>query len=204
MLGRKSTRNVRYHSKFLGTHRINRGLGGKPAVQYYTHWTSDRRSWEHEVELEQYGDVVLNYWHEQTELVSGGNTLYRRYRVNQARRLTAHKKEERYVAKEYKLCCETRGRPMIGTLDMIGSFIYYKTMRTGWQFAKVTQVSVVEGTDKMLHTIKLLDIGSSINVELEERKLTTDQEMQEPGTWCWHAHATNDNEKTCTLDLEYL
>ena len=81
--------------------------------------------------------------------------------MNQAKRLIANEKEERYVAKDYKLCCETRGRPKIGTLEMIGSFIYYKTMRTGWQFAKVTQVSVVEGTDQMLHTLKLLAVGGA-------------------------------------------
>ena len=37
---------------------------------------------------------------------------------------------------------------------------------------------------------KLLDIGRSINVELEERNLATDDEVEEPGTWCWHAHIT--------------
>ena len=45
----------------ISRHRMNRGMGGKQAVQYYTHWTNDRRSWEHEVELEQYRDVVLGY-----------------------------------------------------------------------------------------------------------------------------------------------
>jgi len=151
----------------ISRHRICRGLGGKVTVQYYTHWTEpDRRSWEHEVELEQYGDAVLNYWNGQTELVSGGNTLYRRYRVFQARRLAAHKKDQRYVARGYKLCCDTRGRPDIRTIDMIGSFIYYKTIQSGWQFAKVTQVGVEEGTNKVVHTIKLLDIGRTRNVVL--------------------------------------
>ncbi len=188
----------------ISRHRICRGLGGKVTVQYYTHWIDkEERTWEHEVELEQYGDVVLKYWHGQTELVSGGNTLYRRYRVYQARRLAAYKKGERYVAKGYKLCCDTRGRPNIRTTDMIGSFIYYLTIRTGWQFAKVTQVVTEEGTNRVLHTIKLLDIGRSINVELEERNLTTDEEVQEPGTWCWHAHVTAKDVKKCIFDLAY-
>ena len=188
----------------ISRHRICRGLGGKVTVQYYTHWTEpDRRSWEHEVELEQYGDAVLNYWNGQTELVSGGNTLYRRYRVFQARRLAAHKKDQRYVARGYKLCCDTRGRPDIRTIDMIGSFIYYKTIQSGWQFAKVTQVGVEEGTNKVVHTIKLLDIGRSINVELEEQNLTTDDEVQEPGTWCWHAHITAKDVKKCIFDLNF-
>ena len=141
------------------------------------------------MQLEQYGDAVLNYWNGQTELVSGGNT-YRRYRVFLARRLAAHKKGQRYVARGYKLCCDTRVRPVFHTIDMIVSFIYYKTIRSGWQFAKATQVGVEEETNKVVNTIKLLDIGRSINVELEERNLTTDDDIQEPGTWCWHAHIT--------------
>ena len=129
--------------------------------------------------------------------------MYRRYRVFQARRLAAHKKDQRYVARGYKLCCDTRGRPDIRTIDMIGSFIYYKTIQSGWQFAKVTQVGVEEGTNKVVHTIKLLDIGRSINVELEEQNLTTDDEVQEPGTWCWHAHITAKDVKKCIFDLNF-
>ena len=46
----------------LSKHRICRGIGGKNAVQCFTQWTGwTVRTWEHEVELEQYGDVVLKY-----------------------------------------------------------------------------------------------------------------------------------------------
>lgn len=74
---------------------------------------------------------------------------------------------------------------------MIGSYIYYRrTERAGWQFAVVTQV--VEGVAgrENSHTIKLLDMGRRINVKLKEENLTTDNLVQDAGTWCWHVHVT--------------
>lgn len=173
----------------ISRHRVCRGLGGKAAVQYYTHWTGlEKCTWEHEIELEQYGDVVLKYWCDQPEQVSGGNVMYRRFRVQRAKRMVAHKKGDRHVARGYKLCCDVRGRPDIKTNDMIGSYVYFKTIRAGWQFARVTQVKSESSSIRVTHTLKLLDIGRSINVELKEENLTTDELEQEPGTWCWHVH----------------
>ena len=54
------------------------------------------------------------------------------------------------------------------TKDMIGSYVYYKTERAGWQFAKVTQVVEDDDPDQVSHTIKLLDLGRHINVKLKE------------------------------------
>lgn len=187
----------------ISRHRICRGLGGKTAVQYYTHWTGlEKCTWEHEVELEQYGDVVLKYWSDQPEQVAGGNAVYRRYRVQLAKRRVAHKRGERHVAKGYKLCCDVRGRPNITTIDMIGSYIYFKTIRAGWQFARVTKVEKESGSSWATHTLKLLDLGLSVNVELKEENLTTDELVQEPGTWCWHAHITQKDVKKYMHELE--
>ncbi|CAN0495241.1 unnamed protein product [Scytosiphon promiscuus] len=33
-------------------------------------------------------------------------------------------------------------------------------------------------------------MGRQINVKLYESALTTDNLVQEAGTWCWHAHIT--------------
>lgn len=183
-------------SSSLSRHRICRGLGGKTAVQYYTHWTGlEKCTWEHEVELEQYGDVVLKYWSNQPEQVSGGNAMYRRYRVQLAKRAVAGRRGERHVARGYKLCCDVRGRPEIMTTNIIGAYVYFKTVRAGWQFAKVVQVVEESGSSRVMHTLKLLDMGKNINVELKESSLNTDELIQEPGTWCWHAHITQKDVK---------
>ncbi|CAB1105230.1 unnamed protein product [Ectocarpus sp. CCAP 1310/34] len=124
----------------ISRHRICRGISGKGAVQYYTHWTGLAKcTWEHEVELEQYGDVVLKYWNEQPEQSAGGNIRYRRYRIQGAKRTIASRKGERHVQKDYKLCCDIRGRPSLRSKAMIGAYLYFKTVKAGWQFAKVVQ-----------------------------------------------------------------
>ncbi|CAM9876945.1 unnamed protein product [Pylaiella littoralis] len=69
-----------------------------------------------------------------------------------------------------------------------------EAVHLGWQFARVTQVEE-SGSTRVTHTLKLLDIGRNINVELEEAKLTTDELVLEPGTWCWHAHITQKDVK---------
>lgn len=190
----------------LSRHRICRGISGKAAVQYYTHWTGlEKCTWEHEEELttvEQYGDVVMQYWAKQPEQATGGNAMYRRYRVQVAKRAAAHKRGERHVPKGYKLCCDVRGRPGIATADIIGSYMYYKTIRAGWQFARVTQVVVDQETGRASHTIKLLDIGKQINVELDEDAISIDNQVQDPGTWCWHAHVTQKSVKKYMHALE--
>ena len=43
--------------------RICGGLGGKNAVQYFTNWDEvSVKTWEHETDLEQYGNLVSRYW----------------------------------------------------------------------------------------------------------------------------------------------
>lgn len=188
----------------ISTHRICRGISGKTAVQYYTQWTGiDRCTWEHEVELEQYGDVVLKYWADQPQQSGGGNILYRRYRVQIAKRAVAHKKGERHVPRGYKLCCDDRGRPSVRSRAMIGSYIYFRTVRAGWQFAKVVQVTPDPEWERGIkHTIKLVDIGKNINVALLPEKLTTDELVIQPGTWCWHLHVTQKSVKKYMFELE--
>ena len=86
---------------------------------------------------------------------------------------------------------------------MIGAYIYFKTDRAGWQFAKVMQVTPdSEWRGGIKHTIKLLDIGKNINVALLEGNLTTDNLVEEPGTWCWHAHVTQKSVTKYMFELE--
>ena len=159
-------------------------------MQYFTDWTGlTVRTWEHKVELEQYGDVVLKYWADQPEQKSGGNFVYRRYRVEMAKWIIANRRGERHVHRNYCLCCDVRGRPHLPSKAMIGAFLYFKPRRAGWQFARVVQVN--REKTRVVHTLKLLDLGKNINVTLDEGRLTTDNLVQEPGTWCWHAHRTN-------------
>ena len=61
-------------------HRISRGLGGKNAVQYFTNWDEvSVKTWEHETDLEQYGNLVSRYWAGDPIQVGGENAKYRRY-----------------------------------------------------------------------------------------------------------------------------
>ena len=48
---------------FITKRRISRGLGGKNTVQYFT--SRDEvsvKTWEHETDLEQYGNIVSRYY----------------------------------------------------------------------------------------------------------------------------------------------
>lgn len=73
------------------------------------------------------------------------------------------------------MCCDTRGRPNIPTSDMIGSYLYYKPERAGWQLAQVTQQVVERKNDEdVSHTIKLLDLGRQMNVKLNEEDCVDD------------------------------
>lgn len=61
-------------------HRISIGLGGKNAVQYYTSWDEvSVKTWEHETDLEQYGNLVSRYWAGEPIQIGGENARYRRY-----------------------------------------------------------------------------------------------------------------------------
>ena len=187
----------------ISRHRVCRGISGKSAVHYYTHWTGlDKCTWEHEVELEQYGDVVLKYWADQPEQASGGNLMYRRYRVQIAKRAIARKKGERHVPTGYKLCCDARGKPALRSRTMIGSYIYYRTINAGWQFAIVTHVGGNLNNEGATHTLKLIDIGRNINVKLDANKLTTDDLEVEPGTWCYNYHIGRKSAKIYFYELE--
>ena len=111
-----------------------------------------------------------------------------------AKRTLACSKGERYVATGHKVCCDTRGRPGLYDRDMIGSYIYFKTYRAGWQLARVVVVAEDAESKELPHTIKLLDLGKRYNVHLSKKKLTTISE--EIGAWCWHVHlATQSNKK---------
>ena len=60
-------------------HRLTRGMGGKIAVQYSTYWDYiERPTWEHEEELQQYGNLVVSYWAGEPVQVKGENAKYRR------------------------------------------------------------------------------------------------------------------------------
>ena len=175
-------------------HRISRGLGGKNAVQYYTGWDEVTvKTWEHETDLEQYGNIVSRYWAGEPVQVGGENAKYRRYRVQLAKRLLACASGGRHVAKGYKVCCDVRGRPGIYSRDILGSYIYFKTSRAGWQLARVVMVAEDAPNKTLPHTIKLLDLGKRYNVHLYEDKLKTFSE--EAGTWCWHVHVTAKSSK---------
>ena len=106
-----------------------------------------------------------------------------------AKRTLARAKGERHVATGYKVCCDTRGRPRIYDREKIGSYIYFRTTRAGWQLARVVMVAEDAERKELPHTIKLLDLGKRYNVHLAEEKLTT--VSQETGTWCWHVHSND-------------
>ena len=80
----------------------------------YTSWDEVKvKTWEHETDLEQYGNLVSRYWAGDPIQVGGENAKYRRYRVQLAKRTLASASGERYVATGYEVCCDTRGRPGI-------------------------------------------------------------------------------------------
>ena len=71
----------------LSKRRLTRGLGGKIAVQYYTHWDElERPTREHKEDLSQCGNLVVRCWAGEPVQVRGDNTKYRRYRVPVAKR----------------------------------------------------------------------------------------------------------------------
>ena len=112
------------------------------------------------------------------------------------RQTLASAKGERHVATGYKVCCDIRGRPGILVYDreIIGSYIYFKTTRAGWQLARVVMVAEDAESKELPHTIKLLDLGKRYNVHLSEDTPTTVSE--ETGTRCWHVHiATKSGKK---------
>ena len=186
--------NYRIKPTLIMKHRISKGLGGKNAVQYFTNWDEvSVKTWEHETDLEQYGNLVSRYWAGDPIQVGGENAKYRRYRVQLAKRTLASAKGERHVATGYKVRCDTRGRPRIYDREIIGSYIYFKTTRAGWQLARVVMVAEDAESKELPHTIKLLDLGKRYNVHLSEEKLTTVSE--ETGTWCWHVHIATKSSK---------
>ena len=125
--------------------------------------------------------------------VGGENARYRRYRVQLTKRTLARSKGERYVATGYKFCCDTRGRPGLYDRDMIGSYIYFKTYRAGWQLARVMMVAEDAESKELPHMIKLLDLGKRYNVHLSEKLTTISEEI---GAWCWHVYlATQSSER---------
>ena len=128
-------------------------------------------TWEHETDLEQYGSLVSRYWAGDPMQVGEDNTRYRRYRVQLAKRTLACSKGEIYVATGYKVCCDTRGRSGLYDRDMIGSYIQFKTSRTGWQLARVVMVADDAESKELPHTIKLLDLENATTSTCRRRSL---------------------------------
>ena len=89
-----------------------------------------------------------------------------------AKRTLASATGERHVARGYKVCRDTRGRPRIYVREIIGSYMYLKTTRTGWQLARVMMVAEDAESKELPHTTKLLNLGKRYNVHLSEEKLT--------------------------------
>ena len=113
---------------------LTRGLliGGTIAVQYLTYWEHlVRPLWEHEEDLDQYGNHAVRYWVGNPVQDGGGNAKYRRYRVQVAKRATAREKGERHVLNGYNICCDDRERPGFFSPDIARSCIYYYTTNTG-------------------------------------------------------------------------
>ena len=72
------------------SHRILRGFAGAVSVQYLTYWDElEKATWETELDLEQYGNVVERYWAGEPKQVGGENTKYPAYRVQMAKRSQA-------------------------------------------------------------------------------------------------------------------
>ena len=181
----------------ISMHRLCRGLGGKIAVQYYTHWSGvEKTTWEEEAELKQYGNLVMRYWIGSPVQSGAENAKYRKLRILRAKREEARERGSRFVAAGHFLCCDTRARPKIFTNDVVGSYVYYKTDAAGWQLARVTHVAEDAESVAEPHTVKMLDLGVQVNVRLDPERLTTDNMEQTEGTWCWHVHTRTGNCKT--------
>ena len=90
-----------------------------------------------------------------------------------AKRTVARAGGTRHVARYYKVCCDTRGRPRLYHTEIIGSYVYFKTNDAGWQFARVVGVAEDGESKQFPHTIKMLDMGQQFNVHLSKEKLTT-------------------------------
>ena len=97
--------------------------------------------------------------------------------MEMAQRIIANIRGERHVHRNYCLCCDVRGRPHLPSKAIIGAFLYFRTRRAGWQFARVVQVAREE--TRVVHALKLLDLRKNINVTRDERKLTTDMIIRE-------------------------
>lgn len=188
-------------------HRIVRGLSGKIAVHYYTHWDETKLcTWEHEEELAQYGNIVMMmYWTGDIGLVGGENAKYRRYRVQFATRAEARVQGGRHVPDGFKVCEETMDRPRIYDPDIIiGSYIYYKMKEHGWLLGKkVVMLARDAACAHVLfpHTVKFLDLGRQENVHLSLANLTIIHGNEEEA-WCWHVHKHSKSVKSFRYTLE--
>ena len=180
-------------------HRLTQGLGGIIAVQYFTYWDKlERPTWEPEDELKQYGNHVVKYWAGEPVQVGGGNAKYRQHRVQLAKRAIA--REKGAVPPGYFVCCDTRERPGLYSPDIVGSYIYFNTTKTGWQLSRVVGVEEDAESKDLPHTIKMLDLGKQFNVKLSASTLSTVSE--ERGAWCWHVHRRTRSVKNYTASLD--
>ena len=119
------------------------------SVQYLTSWNElEKTSWKTEQDLEQDDNVVERYWSGEPKQVGGENAKYRAYRVQMVERSQARSAGKVYVPLGHKLSCGSRCGPDMYSIDIIGSYILFKTVDNGWDFTK------------------MLDLGKRFNVHL--------------------------------------
>lgn len=142
----------------------------------------------------------MRYWTGDIDLVGGENAKYRRYRVQFAKRAEARLEGKRHVPVGFKVCDETMERPRIYSKEIIGSYIFYKTGKHGWQLAKVLMVADNADDVEYPHTVKFLDLGRQENVHLSLANLAID--CDEEGTWCWQLHKFSNSVKTFRYTMD--
>lgn len=106
-----------------------------------------------------------------------------------AKRAEARLSGGRHVPGGFFVCCSTTDRPRIYRPEVIGSYIYLKTLDFGWQLGKVVMVAEDAGSVQYPHTVKKMDLGRQENVHLSLVTLSTSSD--EDGTWCWRVHRSS-------------
>lgn len=62
------------------------------------------------------------------------------------------------------------------TPDIVGSYIYFISIHTGWQRARAVGIAEDAESKSLPHSIKVLDLGKQYNVNLSQEVLTTVRE----------------------------
>ena len=92
--------------------------------------------------------------------VGGENAKYRQHSVQVAKRALAREIGEGHVPSGYFVCCDTRERSGLYTPDIVGSYIYFNTAKSGWRLSRVVGVAEDAESKSLPHTIKMLDLGN--------------------------------------------